>query len=81
MPFLLILIGSLVLRYAEVESVTFDKECNKLILAKTKVLFCNRNQCEISLRSITDVAAVRRGINKANMDMTFYTLILTLVSG
>ena len=64
-----------------IESVTFDKLSGKLILAKTKLLTCKRNQCEISLNSITEVTAVKRGTNKANMDMTFYALILTLGSG
>ena len=32
------------------------------------------------MNAIKEVTAVKRGLNKANMDMTFYTLILKLGS-
>ena len=81
MPLLLIFFGCLTFRYAEVESVTFDIEKMKLILARLTVYKCKKRKYEISLRNIKEVIAVKRGLDKANMDMTFYALVLEMHSG
>lgn len=42
---------------------------------------CKSRKCEIGLGNIKQVIAVKRGLDKANMDMTFYALILEMHSG
>ena len=80
-PLILIILGCVTLKHAEAETVTLDKQKRLMTLAKITAMNCRRRSCNVNLDTIAKVEAVKRGIDKANMDMTFYALIIELNDG
>ena len=80
-PLILIILGCVTLKHAEAETVTLDKQKRLMTLAKITAMNCRRRSCNVNLDTVAKVEAVKRGIDKANMDMTFYALIIELNDG
>jgi hypothetical protein len=73
-------LGCLFLYEGSIESIVFNKEYNMLYLKRTTST-CSKKETVLNLNHIERVYAVRRGINKKEMNTTHYCLIIKMVTG